>query len=186
MRRPLIRDQRGSVLIFTTALLVFLLVFAGLAVDLDYYMWAKGEVQRMVDAAALAGAAKLQFKETPEHDAARAYAQQFRELNGLHGFTAVSLQPGNGDITLGVWNGTAFAPPANATEINAVQCRYTVAVPTAFLRLLGINSLATFATATAVSFPPRTPPPPPRGESRPLRSILPIRCGHHTFVRGLR
>jgi len=54
-------NARGSITLFVMASLPFLLVFAGLAVDLGMYMMAQGELQTLVEAAALAGAGTLDF-----------------------------------------------------------------------------------------------------------------------------
>jgi hypothetical protein len=176
MRRPLVRDQRGSVLIFTTALLVFLLVFTGLAVDLTFYMSAQGELQKSLDAAALAGAGKLGFDDSV-FPTVRTFARDYGLFNGMHGFrgapstVALDLNTGNadtGDIVLGIWDptkpqgfgpGQRFAPSTDGTIVNAVLCQKQVPVDTAFLRLLGFNGLTVGSFAVAVANPPSTPPP---------------------------
>ncbi len=56
MKGHWLKDQRGSVLLFTTVIMVFLLVIGGFAIDLTYHGAAKGELQRSMDAAVLAGA----------------------------------------------------------------------------------------------------------------------------------
>lgn len=59
------RDQRGSVLLFTTILVVpLMIIIGGLAIDLAYYGAVDDELQRTMDAAALAGAGKLGFNDT--------------------------------------------------------------------------------------------------------------------------
>jgi Putative Flp pilus-assembly TadE/G-like len=176
MRRPLVRDQRGSVLIFTTALLVFLLVFTGLAVDLTFYMSAQGELQKSLDAAALAGAGKLGFDDSV-FPTVRTFARDYSLFNGIHGFrgapstVALDLNTVNadtGDIVLGIWDptkpqgfgpGQRFEPSTDGTIVNAVLCRKQVPVDTTFLRLLGFNGLTVGSFAVAVANPPSTPPP---------------------------
>ena len=54
-------NERGSVLIFMLGTFLFLLVFGGFAIDLAFYSVAKGELQRSMDAAALAGVGHLDF-----------------------------------------------------------------------------------------------------------------------------
>ncbi len=52
-------NERGSVLLFMLGTFLFLLVFGGFAIDLAFYSTARGELQRSMDAAALAGAGQL-------------------------------------------------------------------------------------------------------------------------------
>ncbi len=52
-------NERGSVLLFMIGTLLFLLVFGGFAIDISFFSVVKGELQRSIDAAALAGATRL-------------------------------------------------------------------------------------------------------------------------------
>jgi hypothetical protein len=165
MRRQLC-DERGSVLVFTTAMLVFLLVFVGLAVDLASYMVAQGELQRTVDAASLAGAGSLRFDDSVFGTArtnARLYAAMnpLRMLVGPASTVDLGLNTGNsptGEIVLGMLNGGTLDPSAEPCRVNAVLCRKQTAVPTVFLRLLGIDTLAVSAESTSTSDPLVLPP----------------------------
>src|SRR5512145_245695 len=76
-----LNNQHGSVLLFTTVTLVLLLVFGGIAIDLTYFSSVRRELQRSMDAAALAGAGNLGFNDTA-FPAARAAAQNYGNLNG--------------------------------------------------------------------------------------------------------
>jgi hypothetical protein len=62
--RDRLNNERGNVLLFTFTLLVFLLVMGGFAIDFAYQVAARTELQRTIDAAALAGAGKLGFDDT--------------------------------------------------------------------------------------------------------------------------
>ena len=74
-------NEKGNVLLFTTVLVVpLLIVFGGLALDLAHLGTADDEVQRSLDAAALAGAGKLGF-DSSVFPAARAWAQNYALLN---------------------------------------------------------------------------------------------------------
>ena len=75
-----LNNQHGSVLLFTTVTLVLLLVFGGIAIDLTYVGSVRRELQRSMDAAALAGAGNLGFDDTA-FPAARAAAQNYAGLN---------------------------------------------------------------------------------------------------------
>ncbi|MFQ5656691.1 MAG: pilus assembly protein TadG-related protein [Candidatus Methylomirabilales bacterium] len=185
MKLHSLKDQRGTVLVFTIIILVFLLVMGGIAIDLAYHAAARGELQRSMDAASLAGAGKLAFDDTVFVEA-RQFAQQYASLNAYRvgtinldlnsdasGFNLAS----NGDIVLGVWQGVAdgvvcipspdesscattacFTPFNDGTVVNAVCTQYTTQIPTSFLRLLGFNTLQVSAHAIATSNPLLTPP----------------------------
>src|ERR671922_2035940 len=71
------RNQRGSVLVFTMIVLVFLWIVAGtLGYDVAHLVSDRGELQTSLDAAALAGAGKLGFDNTA-FPAARDFAVMF-------------------------------------------------------------------------------------------------------------
>lgn len=167
------RDQQGSVLLFTTVIMVFLLVMAGIAIDLAYYGAVRGELQRSMDAAALAGAGNLGFDDTV-FPTVRQEAWRFGNLNpyrvgtidlNLNALNDVNAYAANsapyGDTVLGIWDGSAqtFTPSQDGTRVNAVLCRYKTQIPTSFLRLLGFPSLGAEAGAIAVANPPQVVPP---------------------------
>ncbi len=165
--------QRGSVLLFTVALLPMFLAMGGIAVDVAYFASARAELQRSMDAAALAGAGHLGF-DTTVFPAARSAAQTYallnpyRDLNSSTSLTAPSLNVNtanapSGDIVLGVWDprnpngvgsGLKFAPSLDGTIVNAVLCQTQTTIPTTFLRLIGIDTLSLAAQAVAISNPP--------------------------------
>jgi hypothetical protein len=115
-----------------------------------------------MDAAALAGAGKLGFSATA-FPAARQAAQQYALLNRYRvGTIDLNLNTANnpsGNIVLGIWNGTTFTPSLDGTQVNAVKCQYSTTIPTAFLKVLGLNSLTVAAQATAWAAPPGGLPP---------------------------
>jgi Flp pilus assembly protein TadG len=157
------RDQRGSVLLFTTILVVpLMIIFGGLAMDLAYYGTVDDELQRSMDAAALAGAGKLGFNDTV-FPTARQFARDYALLNPYRvGTINLDLNTANnpsGNIVLGIWSGATFTPSLDGTRVNAVQCRFATTVPTSFLRLIGVNNLNTGAMAIAWAAQPGTTPP---------------------------
>lgn len=157
------RDQRGSVLLFTTILVVpLMIIIGGLAIDLAYYGAVDDELQRTMDAAALAGAGKLGFNDT-FFPAARQWARDYALANPYRtGTVSLNLNTANnpgGNIVLGIWNGSTFTPSLDGTQVNAVQCRFATTVPTSFLRVIGINSLNSGAMAIAWAAQPNTVPP---------------------------
>ena len=162
-----LNNQHGSVLLFTTVTLVLLLVFGGIAIDLTYFGSVRRELQRSMDAAALAGAGNLGFDDTA-FPAARAAAQNYANLNGYSDPAAgvVSLNPNtandpDGEIVLGIWDGANFVSSLDGTRVNAVRCskfETPIPIPTSFLRLLGMANLPMRAQAIAVANPPETIP----------------------------
>jgi hypothetical protein len=157
------RDQRGSILLFTTVLVVpLMIIIGGLAMDLAYYGTVDDELQRSMDAAALAGAGKLGFDDS-YFPGARQWARDYALLNPYRvGSINLDLNTANnpgGNIVLGIWNGGTFTPSLDGTQVNAVQCRFATTIPTSFLRLIGVNSLNTGAMAIAWAAQPATTPP---------------------------
>jgi hypothetical protein len=180
MIRQLVCNQRGSVLLFTTALLVMLLVMGGLAVDLFYLTSVDNELQRAMDFAALAGAATLGFDQSA-FGGARLEAEKFGEKNPLKIPVGSTIDlvvlppdqnPADGDIVFGMWTGSRGRglewqrwepgnPLTPATSVNAVRVQYRRAqVPMSFLNLLfdalqsanpTKGSLTAGAHATAIS-----------------------------------
>jgi Flp pilus assembly protein TadG len=163
-----LRDEKGSILLFTTALVVpLMIIFGGLALDLAHLGTVDNEVQRSLDAAALAGAGQLRF-DSSVFPAARTWAQNYALLNPFRagGATPATINlnlntpnAANGDIVLGNWNGSSFTPSLDGTQVNAVLCRYQTTVPMTFLRLLGFTGLPVSGEAIAWATQPVTPPP---------------------------
>ena len=168
--RRLLRNTRGTVLIFMLGTFLFLLVFGGFAIDLAFYSTTKGELQRSMDAAALAGAAQLGLDDST-FPAVRQEAWRFAGFNPTRanlselnptGTINLDQNSGNADldgVTLGVWDGATFTPSVDGSEVNSVRCQYATTVPTSFLGILGFDTLPVSARAIAVSNPPDALPP---------------------------
>jgi hypothetical protein len=163
MKRCLLKNQRGGTLLFTTTMLVLLFVFGGIAIDMTYFGSVRREIQRSMEAASLAGAGNLGFNDSV-FPAARAAAHDYADFNGYSDPAAGNISLAlneendpNGHIVLGIWDGENFAPSLDGSQVNAVRCQFGAPIPTSFLRLLGLDSLAAAASAIAVSNPPLTP-----------------------------
>ena len=163
--RSIFKDERGSAVLLALGFLIFLLAMGGIAIDLAYQMTATGELQRSMEAAALAGAGKLGFNDTVFPNV-RAAAVQYAGLNPYHNAAAnpINLDPNtsnapNGNVVLGIWNAGAFTPSLDGTVVNAVRCQWSTNVQTSFLRVLGFQTLPLSAQAIAIANPPANPPP---------------------------
>jgi Flp pilus assembly protein TadG len=182
---PVGRDERGQVMVFVLFTIIFLLVIGGLAVDLAWQYTVRSEIQRSMDAASLAAAAKLGFNDTP-FPTVRQFARDFALKNPYHVGTITLELNGNtgpgptdyvdmnaqaapyGDVILGVWDGTKpagigdgyrFKPSTNGSMVNAVMTRYKTTLQTSLLRMWGMTSLPMSAISIATSDPPSVPPP---------------------------
>ena len=161
MKFSSLRDQRGSILLFTTILVVpLMIIFGGLAMDLAYHGTVDDELQRAMDAASLAGAGKLGF-DSSVFPTVRNFAKSYAAANqfkvGTIDLNLNTANDPNSNIVLGIWNAGTFTPSLDGSKVNAVRCQYATTIPTSFLRLIGINSLATAAQAVAIANPPATP-----------------------------
>ncbi len=178
-----LRDQRGSILLFTTVLVVpLMIIFGGLAMDMAYYGTVDDELQRAMDAAALAGAGKLSF-DSSVFPTVRSFAQSYATANSFRtGTISLGLNTANdpaGNIVLGIWNAGVFTPSLDGSRVNAVRCQYQTTVPTSFLRLIGVNSLSAGAQAVAIANPPATP-----GCGVPILPIAVVPCAFQDAGTG--
>ena len=135
---PIPSNRRGVALAFVAFFLVALLGMTALAVDLGIMYNARAEVQRVADAAALAGAASL--IENPG-DSARAveFATAYAVRNDVQRLNIV-LEPGDVDVEL--WRDRvrvrAYRVPDRGTGLG-----------TLFARVLGFNEAGVSAVAAA-------------------------------------
>ncbi|HZO42424.1 MAG TPA: pilus assembly protein TadG-related protein [Methylomirabilota bacterium] len=157
-------DQRGTVWVLTLVLLLALMVVAGLAIDTMHAVAVRNELQKSMDAAALAGAGNLGFSASL-FPTARLASQTYAGLNPYSGGTiTLGVNTGNaanGDIVLGLFNAAdgSFTPTLDPTFVNAVQCRTSQVMPTSFMGLIGWPSLTISADAIGVASPPASIPP---------------------------
>ena len=157
-------NQRGTVFVLTLVLLLVLMAVAGLAIDTMHAVAVRSELQKSIDAAALAGAGNLGFSASL-FPTARLAAQTYAGLNPYSGGTiTLGLNAANapsGDIVLGLYKAAdgSFTPTLDPTFVNAVQCRVSRPMPTSLLGLLGWPSLTISADAIGVASPPASIPP---------------------------
>ena len=95
MIRRVLTEERGTAVLLTIGFMVFLLAMVGFAVDIAYQMTAIGELERSMEAAALAGAGKLGFDDTV-FPTARQFAQHVESAqlaSGIERVKRAGLQP---------------------------------------------------------------------------------------------
>jgi hypothetical protein len=137
-----VRNERGSAIALVAVALTALLSMIALAIDLGMLFTARGEAQRVADAASLAGAAS--FIEAPDNpDRAEDLAIQYAARNTVRNETVVLL------------------PEDVEVDADIFQVRVTVrrtagrgsAIATWFARVFGVNAVDVAAVATAEAAP---------------------------------
>ncbi|HVA81456.1 MAG TPA: pilus assembly protein TadG-related protein [Candidatus Binataceae bacterium] len=123
-------------MVVVTLVMVALLTFAGLAVDVGFFMNQRRTAQTAADSAAVAAARELQANDTAEVVAAA-------DLNAsMNGFTN-----GTNGVTVTVNQGSAITDPNFANKPGVVQVIVQRDVPTYFLRVIGLTTVPVSAAA---------------------------------------
>ncbi len=123
MLRRLVNNERGSVIVLFALALTVLAGIAGMVVDVGYLYGQHARLQNGVDAACLAGAARL-----PNTVYAADMAEDYAESNGL--------VPANLEAAFSQGN-------------RRIDLTYTENFPTFFFNVLGINNVSIKVTAAA-------------------------------------
>lgn len=123
------KRERGQALVLTALSMVCLIGFLGLAIDIGLLFRHKVDLQKVADAAAIAGAAQLLTGASGNYtDAAKASAAQ----NGI------PLDESNGTVTVSL--GTTYHPDAVKVYVSQVEPRrhargkYVTAIDTVVLQ----------------------------------------------------
>lgn len=135
-----IRDKKGITIIYIALIIVMLIGFLGLAIDIGYLYVAKGQLQNAADAAALAGASKINSQlPIQQQYSARNTAQIFAFRNfAAREPVVIASNPnsnelstitdtGGNDITFGLWSSNRYHE--GLTPINAIRVRTRRTVP---------------------------------------------------------
>jgi cytoskeletal protein CcmA (bactofilin family) len=123
MLRRFVNNERGSVIVLFALALTVLTGITGLVVDVGYLYGQHARLQNGVDAAVLAGAARL-----PNTASAASTAGDYAESNGL---------------------ARASLVPAFSQNNQRIDLTYTETFPTFFLNVLGIDSASIKVRAAA-------------------------------------
>lgn len=158
--------RRGNVLVLSALLMIFMMAMVAFATDVGYICLMRGELQRAVDAAALAGAAELQYG-VPE---AQAKAKEYLVRNPVGSATMVTSETWNLEgalddfeanhaegLTLeaGSWDPTTrtFTPTDELPSSLYVRMEYSN-LPFFFAKVLGHDTFTVRGESTAM-FQPR-------------------------------
>jgi Flp pilus assembly protein TadG len=120
-RATLTRERRGSIIVWVGVMVIAMVAFGAMAIDFGSFYVSANEQQTVVDAAALAGARRLQLAKPSDdkHAVVLAAAASIAQRNPLMG-EAASLAAGN--VQLGFWNDeTSELEALNGRLPNAVQ-----------------------------------------------------------------
>ena len=143
-----IRQRRGNILVLSAVLMIVMMGFIALSVDVGYMNNVKTEMDRAVDAGALAGASALPSGQTDAEAAARSIVAM-----NLVGNT--SLAGEQVEVTMGHWdvNQHHFTPDSNAPSAVKVSALKDDA-PLFFANVFGHDKFGVRSSAIAM-FEPR-------------------------------
>src|SRR5262245_1250008 len=149
VRRSLVGDERGAVMVHVAIAMLALIAFSALAIDYGALLASRRQAQNAADAAALAGALSLAFDDPDDVPRAKAAAAAAGSANLILG-AAPSIDPAT-DVQL-ITPCPPGAPGLPDTCIRADVYRSagrSNALPTFFAQIFGITSQNVRATATA-------------------------------------
>jgi Flp pilus assembly protein TadG len=173
MKKPSLRsrNRRGTIAPLTLVLMIVLLACVAFAIDVGYLAKTRNEMQRTADAAAIAAAWDLISEESLTGDTSmsqtmvnvRGSAVSYTSLNDIckksPDIDENTANDVSGDVVVGylndLTNPAAEWDYSDPTKFNAVQLRVSKTsqmngeIPLFFARVLGMDSRATTATATA-------------------------------------
>ncbi len=142
------RDRKGAIVVLTAFLLIFIMSLLAFSIDIGYIQNANVELDRAVDAGALAGAGVLVQGEDLAIDAAR----EFATLNTVAG-RPLSLSELS--VEVGAWNREtrSFSPSSTLPYAIHLRAARDDVRPMFFGRVLGRDSFSVAAEAVAVYQP---------------------------------
>ncbi len=143
--------RRGVYAVLTALLLVVLCGFVALAIDLGSVRLAEAQLQAGVDAAAIAGAQKLDGTADGLTSAAEAAVAVAAANKALGTSIEVAADSTDNPVTLGIWADGAFTESAEAADVNAVRVRASrPSMLTWFAMIGGQGTASAAAQSTAM------------------------------------
>ena len=113
-RRPLRHRRKGAIVVFAAFMLIVMVAMLALSIDVGYMSLNKGQVQRSVDAGALAGVSEMMVDIDNAENVAREYVQK----NYVGGD---SIPTGQIDVELGVWDSATRTFAATDESPSAIR-----------------------------------------------------------------
>jgi Flp pilus assembly protein TadG len=162
--RVRINNEKGAVIVLVAIMLLLIMVCLGIAVDLGHIHNVKVQLQKAVDAAALASAAQLdgasgQIQRAKDVAVATAKANGVTEIS----FSDAECKSSATESCVGNWDDTALGSSAgdrwtyNGTSPDAVLVRATRAVQHIFYFFTAATTVTADAIATAEPYNPVLP-----------------------------
>jgi hypothetical protein len=142
-------SERGTVLLMATVTILVVVGMLALAVDVGYLMNGRGQLQNIMDSAALAGAQGFRTaieasgSTTQQTQIVRSLARDFAQFNPLRKADGVAgLNLSDQDITI-------TYPPDYPAQPARVVVKHRTALPTIFGSVFGLSSMNVSALAIA-------------------------------------
>ena len=142
------RSRRGAIVVLTAFLLIFLMAVLAFSIDVGYMQNARVEMDRAVDAGALAGAGML----VQGADEAQAEARDYVQRNNVAGR---ALNDAELDIEVGEWDRTneSFSSSESVPFAIHVRAQRDDVRPMFFGRVFGRDSFSVASEAIAMYQP---------------------------------
>lgn len=151
-----VRNQRGAAIILVAGSMIAVVSAVAIAIDVGMLLVARSEAQRAADSGALAGAGWL-IIDPDDETGARARAESFAEQNLVRGFTPDVIPDEDIDVILD--------SAKVRVRVRMIDAR-SLAMPTYFARVFGINRVDVTAIAAAWAGP--------AGELTPNETYCPL------------
>jgi Flp pilus assembly protein TadG len=121
LRDPEREREGGSVLIWAAAVLLLLILLAGLGIDTAFGLYVAHQLQNAADASALAGAAVVRQDPVLARSRAVAIGEANRAANAPVELAANDANAADGDIVIGHYERRDRVFAAQSTDVNAVK-----------------------------------------------------------------
>jgi len=147
------KSDAGQALVIGALAMIVILGFLGLGIDLGYLRYMKRQLQKVADAAALAGAMELSYcGGTSNCSALTTAAQDALTENGFTGSTLVTnCGSSTSSLAITVNNPPCYlgASDPNGGDVHYVEVVVSQQEPTYFSRIFGVTSVTLTARAEA-------------------------------------
>ena len=136
--------EQGQLLPWVAFLMVSIIGIAGLSIDLGHAYVVRQELQNAANAAALAASGQVYYSSTTSQANSIATNYSGTDYNSIPGANKPVITP---------WCANQLMPKGetctSSSQSNAIKVTESAAVPTLFMRILGMNTLNVQASSTA-------------------------------------